>query len=117
MSAQGEWKGQPVFVTATLIPRFLWQTASIDVYVNSECILRTGGRFKFIGSHTSQFNQSGTSHEAELRWGLASLRSFPFQLSIDGERVLKSRVYTTNWPLAQWPWAIVLALVIYWIGK
>jgi hypothetical protein len=117
MSARGEWKRQSLLVTSTLISRFLWQTASIDVFLNGECVLRTGGKFKFTGSHTSQFAQSGASHEAVLSWGAASLRSFPFQLSIDGERVLESRVYTSNWALSLLPWAIGLALLIYWTGK
>src|ERR1700693_4926318 len=118
MSSQGEWRGQPVLVTSTLIPRFLWQTASIDVFVNGECILRTGGKLKLTGSHTNQFIHSGMPYEAVLSWSFASLRSFPFQLSIDGERVLESRVYTSNWPLSLWPLAILLAFVIYcWVDS
>src|SRR5258706_6803318 len=113
MNAQGEWKGQLVLVSAAYIPRLLWQTASIVVFVHGECVLQTPGKYRFIGSHTNRFTQLGVPHEAVLSWGLAGLRSFPFQLSIDGERVLKSRVYTSNWPLSLWPLAILLPCFLY----
>ena len=117
MSVGTNWKGQPVVVTSTLVPRYLWQTASIDVFLNNGCVLRTGGQFKFTGSHTSHFTNSGTKHEITVRWGWARMRSFPIELSIDGEQLLKSRVYTGNWVLALWPWLIVVAFFLYWANK
>ena len=115
MTASAEWKGQPVLVTSKLIPRFLWQTASIDVYVNKQCVLQTGGQFKATGSHTSQFRDAGKAHEALLKWGHATLRSFPIEFLIDGERVLEARVYTSNWLIGLVPWVGLGLAVIYWV--
>ena len=47
-----EWQGSPIRVEARLIPRFLWTTASIDVFVGQQCVLRTGGQMKATGSHS-----------------------------------------------------------------
>ena len=33
-----QWHGSTVEVTARLIPRFLWTTASIDVFIDGECV-------------------------------------------------------------------------------
>ena len=111
---QGQWQGKPVLVTSKLVPRILWQTASIDVSIDGERILRTGGKFKYKGAHADRFRRSGAQHEAVLAWGISGLRSFPVQLSIDGEPVLESRVHISNWPLSLWPLAIPLALLLYW---
>src|SRR5438034_342849 len=57
-----QWNGSRLAVTAKLVPRYLWQTASIDVFLDEQCILRTGGQFKFVGSHASEFVYRGTTH-------------------------------------------------------
>ena len=113
MSSSAEWKGQSVVVSSALIPRRLWQTASIDVFVNGECVLRTGGVPKITGSHSAQFRHSGETHEIVLNWGRASLRSFPVQLSIDGEKIIESQVRTINWPISLWPWLALVGLLAY----
>jgi hypothetical protein len=117
MSASARWNGRVVSVVSTLIPRFLWQTASIDVFVDEECILRTGGQLKLTGSHASEFTHSGQKHKALLTWGRASVRSFPITLAIDGEPVLESRVHTSNWVVSLWPWVLIVGLVLFWMGK
>jgi len=111
-----QWNGSRLAVTAKLVPRYLWQTASIDVFLDEQCILRTGGQFKFVGSHASEFEYRGTTHSAVLKGGFASLRSFPFRLTLDGQAVLESRVHMSNWPIALWPW-VVLASIFILLGQ
>ena len=99
----GKWHGHNVEVTARLIPRCLWTTASIDVYIDSDCVLRTGGQMKTTGVSTAQFYDSGSTHDIALEWGRAALSSFPITITIDGQVVANSRVSVDNWPLALWP--------------
>ena len=101
-----QWHGSTVEVTARLIPRFLWTTASIDVFIDGECVLRTGGQLKIIGSSSTEFFHRGRVHQVELSWGMGSLEGFPYQLWIDGSKVAVSRVLIQNRD------HIVLALVI-----
>lgn len=117
MGASAHWNGQEVSVVSTLTPRFLWQTASIDVYLGEECVLRTGGQLKVTGAHKTQFTHAGDKHEAVLTWGRASLRSFPVTLAIDGIPVLDSRVYTSNWAVGLWPFAAVAGALFFWLAK
>ncbi len=115
MSEIIQWQGSRVDVQARLISRFLWTTASIDVFLDGQCILRTGGQMKCTGSHSATFTHSGATHSAELSWGYGFLRSFPYKLQIDGVPISQARVRVRNWPLGLiWPalFAIVL-LAIY----
>jgi len=50
MSEIIRWQDSAVDVQARLDPRFLWSTASIDVFLDEECIFRTGGQLKATGS-------------------------------------------------------------------
>lgn len=99
MSELVTWQGSKVEVEARLIPRFLWTTASIDVFLDGDCILRTGGQLKAIGSQVVSFAHAGSVHTAELSWGMGVLWSFPYQLRLDGSLVSQSRVRVRNWPL------------------
>jgi hypothetical protein len=94
-----QWQGGLVEVQAQLVPRFLWSTASIDVFLDKQCILRTGGRLKPTGSHFATFTHSGSTHTAELSWGHGFLVSFPYKLRIDGTPVSEARVRVRNWPI------------------
>ena len=112
VATSANWNGHTVVVTSTLISRYLWQTASIDVFVDENCVLRTGGQAKITGSHRETFHFAGSTHEAALSWGRAGLRSFPVQLTIDGQKIVDSRVRTANWAIGFWPWvAALLALI------
>ncbi len=110
----GEWRGRTVEVTARVIPRYLWTTASIDVYIDAECVLQTGGQMKATGGCTAQFYDSGSTHEIVLEWGLPLITSFPVTITIDGELVVDSPVTVDYWMLALWP-AIVVAAGAVWI--
>lgn len=101
MSEDIKWQGSPVDVQARLVPRYLWNTASVDVFLDGQRILRTGGQFKFTGSFSTTFTHAGSTHKAELSWGLCGLSfSFPYRLRIDGVPVADSRVRIRNWPVA-----------------
>jgi hypothetical protein len=99
MSEIIQWQRGRVDVQARLIPRFMWITASIDVFLDEQCILRTGGQMKCTGSYSTTFTHSGSTHTAELSWGYGFLFSFPYKLRIDGTTVSEARVRVQNWPL------------------
>ena len=105
------WRDKEIRVQAKLVPRFLWTTASIDVFLGDACILRTGGQLKLRGSQCASFNNGGSEHRAELSWGIARQRSFPYRLSIDGAAVNESTVFIGNWSMAFVP-AIIFAAVL-----
>jgi hypothetical protein len=109
---KGEWNGIPIKVEVRLIPRLLWTTASIDVYIGGECILPSGGQLKATGSCRGTFVQSGETHQVELSWGVGVLGSFPFILRIDGVTISESRVRVENWLYGLMLPLFVLALVI-----
>ena len=115
-TAVGESRGKNIEVAARLIPKFLWLTASVDVFVNSACVLQTGGKMKMTGSSSARFDDSGGAHDVELKWGWARLRWFPIKILIDGEMVAQSRAFVENWPLAHWPTAVVVVALawLFW---
>ncbi len=90
------WNGRTVEVTARIIPRYLWTTASIDVFLDRECILRTGGQKKAVGSSEAEFHYDGSVHTVKLSWGMAHHLSFPYELWIDGAKILVSDVTVAN---------------------
>lgn len=93
------WQNCALSVRAHLVPRFLWTTASIDVYVDKECVLQTGGQLKVVGSHSSNFNYLGATHIAALSWDVGFFYSFPYTLLIDGVPVQQGKVRVRNWIL------------------
>jgi len=107
------WNSQPVTVTSHLLPSRLWQAASIDVFIDGRCILRTGGQLRMTGEHSATFDYAGTSHKVRLTWGHARLRAFPVEVWIDGDLLLEARVYTSNWPLGLWPLVAVAGFAAY----
>jgi hypothetical protein len=113
MSEIIKWQDSAVDVQARLVPRYLWNTASIDVFLDGQRILRTGGQLKLKGSYSAIFSHSGSSHTAELSWGFCGLSfSFPYQLRIDGAPVAASRVQIRNWPVALIVIAVGVAVLL-----
>jgi hypothetical protein len=108
-----KWNELNIEIRSTLVPKVLWQTASIDVFLEGKCILQTGGQLKLIGSHSVPFDHAGETHEVKLSWGRGGLRSFPFDLYIDGQSVASGRVFTSNWYLSFLPWAFLAGFAIY----
>ncbi len=104
-TAKTRWHGSRVEVTARLVPRYLWTTASIDVYLDGLCILRTGGQMKIIGSSSAEFHHDGSAHPVDLCWGVAFHNRFPYELRIDGAKVAVSEVAVEN------AWLVVVPLL------
>jgi hypothetical protein len=110
------WRDKEVRVQAKLVPRFLWTTASIDVFLGDACILRTGGQLKLRGSYRASFYNGGSEHQADLSWGFARQRSFPYRLSIDGANVSESSVLVRNSSMGFVPVIIIAALLLLLFG-
>jgi hypothetical protein len=111
------WHGSTVEVTARLVPRYLWTTASIDVFLDGRCILRTGGQLKLIGSSSAEFDHDGSVHSVELSWGCARRQgfvrhSFPYQLRIDGAKVAISEVAVEDAGLSLIPILLLASLLL-----
>jgi hypothetical protein len=109
-----EWRGKAIQVRAELIPRFLWSSASIDVYLDGEKIFRTGGKIQSIGSHVEKVRFGGSEHDVELKWGRSQNFRFPYQLRIDGALVMESVVQVENQQLIFIP-ALVLIVLFFGI--
>jgi hypothetical protein len=110
------WQGRTVRVQARYVPRFLWTTASIDVFLGDQCILRTGGQLKLTGSYATSFRDGGSEHQVELSWGHSSNFHFPYQLRIDGAIVDDSQVHVENWYMIGIPSIIIVALMFLFFG-
>jgi hypothetical protein len=102
------WQGKVVSVRAHYVPRFVWTTASIDVYLDDRCILRTGGQLKLTGSHSTTFTDGGTEHRMELTWGGSGGFRFPYQLRIDGVLVADAHVAIENWGMIFIPATLIV---------
>jgi hypothetical protein len=89
------------------VPRYLWATVSIDVLVDGEPVLRTGGQASLLGLCRSKFRRQGKAHRAELSWGKMASGAFPFMLRIDEELVLASEVPVENWKIVVVGWVAV----------
>ena len=110
------WQGKTVRVRARYVPRCLWMTASIDVFLDDQRILRTGGKFKPTGSHSAAFTDGGSAHQAELRWGHSSNYRFPYQLRIDGAIIDDSHVQIENRYMIRIPAFAIVALMFLFFG-
>src|SRR5215472_17486890 len=97
------WQNKLVRVEARPVPRFMWTTISIDVYLDDQCILRTGGKYERTGTCSTSFSFNGSEHQAELSWGTYRQQHFPYELRIDGELVDESRVRVKNFALGYIP--------------
>jgi hypothetical protein len=105
------WQGKAVLVRSNYIPRFLWTTASIDVFLDDRCVFRTGGQLKTVGSHSASFSDGGSDHQMELTWGRSRDFRFPYQLRIDGVLVKESQVQVENQHMIMIPALMIIALM------
>jgi hypothetical protein len=106
------WRGKAVQVRASPVPRFLWMSASIDVYLDGECVFRTGGKIQSAGSHRATARIGGSEHQIEVTWGRPHNLVFPYQLRIDGERVTESQVEVENQQMMLIPLFIIFGVMI-----
>ena len=105
------WEGCDLAVKAEYVPRYLYTTASINVHVNANCILRTGGVWRLWGKQGADFVHNEKKHHAELSWR-SGRSEFEYELTIDGQRVLKSVVTPRNFLMPLIPIALLLAVLI-----
>jgi hypothetical protein len=110
--AKLRWHGSEVEVKARIVPRYGWTTASIDVFLDGKCILRTGGQMEVTGSSSAVFDHDGSRHFAELSWGMARGLEFPYVLRINDAKVALSEVPVENPGLRVIPALIVIVLVL-----
>ena len=103
------WRGKTVRVQARLVPRFVWTTASIDVFLAEQRIVCTGGQFKLTGSCSTTFRDGGSDHRAVLSWGVGRRHRFPYQLQIDGVTVDDANVDVKNWRMGYIPAFLIVA--------
>ena len=113
MSAMS-WRGSRIELKARLVPRYLWQTASIDVSLDGHELLGTGGVYRFVGTHAAEFVHAGSAHTASLSWGRGSLRSFPVKLALDDDIIFDGKVELLNWWVGLWPWQAMVSGVLLW---
>lgn len=106
------WQNLPVDVQANLVPRYLWTSASIDVYIAGQCVLRTGGVLSPVGSQSATFMHGNTLHTVQLSWGRGVLFSFPYELFIDGIPVSASRVPVSNWVIGLLPITLLTLILL-----
>jgi hypothetical protein len=117
-AAKTRWHGSSVGVTARLVPRYLWTTSSIDVFLDGRCILRTGGQMKIVGSSSAEFRHDGVVHTVELSWDRVqqqgSIRCcFPYQLRIDGAKLAASEVAVENAGLLVIPMLVLASAFLF----
>jgi hypothetical protein len=110
--AKIRWHGSEVEVKARIVPRYGWTTASIDVFLDGKCILRTGGQLKVTGSSGAVFDHEGSRHFVELSWGMVRGHEFPYVLRINDAKVALSDVPVENAGLSVIPALIVIVLVL-----
>lgn len=106
------WNREAVKVTARVVPKYAFTTASIDVEVGDRLVLATGGVLKFVGSQTRTYERNGKIHTVEVNWGVGKFRSFPVTLLIDGELLFDSNVKVSNWWVMYWPLLAIFGFVL-----
>jgi hypothetical protein len=94
-----KWLGETIEMTARAIPKYLWLTVSIDVFVGGRCIHRTGGKMKVVGQSYGKFDHNGLPHNIKVQWGRARRHRFPVQVFIDEMLIDNTDVLITNWPV------------------
>jgi hypothetical protein len=107
------WEDIPLVLSARVVPRWAFLTASIVVTLGGRSILETGGVFKVVGSKVQVFEHQGERHQARLSWGMLRLRSFPVTLTIDELPITETSVQMSNWWLAYWPWLVLLGVIAW----
>jgi hypothetical protein len=107
---EAAWGLENVRVTARLVPRYIFMSASINVEVGGQQVFVTDGVYKLVGSQLHTFEHQGKNHTGEISWGRAKRAAFPVKLIIDGEPVLESTVRISNWWLMYWPFFLAHVL-------
>lgn len=102
------WDGSDLDIEAEYVPRYLYTTASINIY--NRCILRTGGVWRFRGTKSAEFTHNGKTGHAELSWR-SGRSEFWCKLTIDDQAVLTGVVTPRNFLALLIPAAVALAAI------
>ncbi|HSY17388.1 MAG TPA: zinc ribbon domain-containing protein [Candidatus Acidoferrales bacterium] len=116
LSGPVSWRGKTIRVRAIYIPRFLWTTASIDVYLDGERVFRTGGQLKSTGAHSAVFRSGGSEFKMELKWGRSAGFGFPYQLRIEGEPVDEALVRVENPGMMLIPALLIVGSIVVFLA-
>ena len=104
-----QWNNADIDIQASFMPNRLWLAATIDVLLNQEKILATGGKLRFKGKYEEQFKRDGVKHMVRLEWGQFWLHTVPCTLYIDDQQILQGKVNIRNWQMN------IVALIFYGI--
>jgi len=107
------WKQHTITTKAYSLAKLAWVVASIDVLLDDEPILKTGGQFRFRGSCLETFTDEDETHVVELSYGMSFWgTSFPYSVKIDDKEVANGRVKVENWYLIWWLLSLTLLACI-----
>ena len=94
------WHDRLLEVKAHAIPRYCWLTVSIDVHVDGAAVIRTGGVLRSKAINEAQLDEQGQHDSLKLSWRSPFQgMDFPFQLSVDEQVIIDSKVRPQNWPM------------------
>jgi hypothetical protein len=108
---KADWNGEQLTITAHLVPRYAFMTASIDVSLADKPVLKTGGVLKLEGGQVANFERNRQAHLVEASWGKATLKYFPVKVVVDGQLLVEAPVKISNWWLVYWPWLILFGVL------
>lgn len=114
------WEGGNIEVRARLVPKFLWTTGSIDVFLNGVRIVSSGGKFKISTTTRAEFNHHGSQHTVELQARSARVGTFPYKLLIDGVLIADSEVFIDNPRILLLPWILLILefiVIVWFLGR
>ena len=103
--------GHTFAVRGRLVPRRLFTTASLDVWIDGCCVLRSGGVPQAGGRVEADVELNDGAHVVALAWGTAKGAAFPVVVTLDGVVVEERDVEIDNtWLLLVFP--VVVAVCI-----
>lgn len=98
------WRDETLGLTAHVMARRLFMTASIDVLLHDRVVLATGGQPRATGTARARFEHLGDWHDIELDWDRVRGDGFPVAVRIDGELVGEAVVpLRDKWKIALIP--------------
>jgi hypothetical protein len=99
-------------------------TASIDVNVDGETVLATGGKFRMSDVDLARFNDAGGTHFVELKWRVVPqipvgihryVQPLDYQLRIDGALLGESTVEFNYMPAMLLLTLAVGGILMFWL--
>lgn len=124
-------EGRAITVAARLVPKFLWFTAAIEVFVDGQRLLSSGGRLALSGTEAAFFNGiDGSPHDLQLSWNALTgysgysrysryglVPQLHYTLVVDGSARARGEVGAQNWWMRFAGLALVLTAVLLLLGR